>query len=190
MPVKGKNEKIIIIAIAITVAVGYLAIKYFGSGENNEPNAFAACKVLVDDCRNKDCEYYFLCNEQETKSCKVYDCGTRYGIETTDGDGNLKKETRQKFDKQKAEADVKDCTGRLAVSDAKDCLDGKATAKVKLMVSGKCEITGFMMKVDGQNKIAAYKKEGDVYAVTANQCGKISEMTAIGEGGVQIKEYY
>lgn len=151
---------------------------------------FSSCSILEVNCADNSCGLHYLCNEEGITNCKIYDCGKKYWVEAQDKNGMILKGYKDKFDIGKAEADVKNCGGRLAVIEKKECDNGKATAKVQLAVGDSCSISGFTMSIDNIPSMALFKKENNYYILSAGKCGAISDVTAIGEGGVQIKEYY
>lgn len=189
---KNKNRNIAVIVLMMLVFIAGAAFVFKPSKEDKEGNEtdFSGCSVLRDSCSDKSCDLYYLCNEQDTKNCKVYDCKEKYGIETTDGSGITEKKYREKFDRQKAELDVKECGGRIAVIEEKECKDDTGEISVQVLSGQNCNITGFTLKIDGQDKMVPFQKEDAVYKLKINKCGEVSDVTAIGEGGVQIKESY
>ncbi|MFA6096474.1 MAG: hypothetical protein WC788_02495 [Candidatus Paceibacterota bacterium] len=151
---------------------------------------FAKCSILKDNCADKSCDLNYLCNERESKSCKIYDCGGNYGIETADLNDVIEKKYREKSDREKANADVTECGGRLAVIAKGECKDDLGEIKVRVLTGEKCDIAGFTLKIDGQDKMVPFQKDNDAYKLMINKCGEVTDITAIGEGGVQIKESY
>lgn len=190
---KYKN-KIIALAIFVVLVFGAGSVLVLVSLKNKDENGgaadFSSCSVLKENCPDKSCDLFYLCNEAEVKSCKVFDCGEKYGIETADADGVISKKYRDKFNKEKSELDIKECGGRLAVTEKKECKNDSGELTVQILTGENCEITGFTLKIDGQDKMVPFRKENDTYKLNLNKCGEITDITAIGEGGVQIKESY
>ncbi len=189
-----KNKKIIIaifvLIVLVFIAGAAIILKYSGGDRKINEIDFSTCSVLKDSCSDKSCDLFYLCNEQEVKSCKVFDCGEKYGIQTVNADGSMQKKYREKFNKENAEVDIRECAGRLAVISKGDCKDDAREVAVQVLAGENCNITGFTLKVDGQDKMVPFQKENEGYKLRINKCGEITDITAIGEGGVQIKESY
>lgn len=189
-----KNKKIIItvliLILLVLVAGAVIVLKYSGEDGKRSEIDFSTCSVLKDSCSDKSCDLFYLCNEQEVKSCKIYDCQENYGVEATNGIGVTEKKYHEKFNKEQAEMDIKECGGRLAVIEKGECRDGAEEIIVQVLTGESCDITGFTSKVDGQDKMVQSQKVDDGYKLRINKCGEVTEITAIGEGGVQIKESY
>ncbi|MCK4891190.1 MAG: hypothetical protein KAS78_00840 [Candidatus Pacebacteria bacterium] len=182
-----QNKKIALIALAITVLfVVSFSVLLTLLEKQKSIDQFKDCQVLADFCKDQSCRYLFLCNETEFSDCKVYDCVDKYGMRILDKQGNIQEKTRQKPDQTKVQEMVDRCNGIIEVLNKKECEDGKAVASVKVKTSGECDINSFTMKINDQNRIARFEKSGDVYNLSVKQCGKISEIKAIGEGGVNI----
>ncbi|NOQ68194.1 hypothetical protein GQ568_02015 [Patescibacteria group bacterium] len=182
------NKKLLLVGLA--AAVFFLAgmvILLALPGKQKPDNPFKDCHVLADSCKDQSCRYLFLCNETEFSDCRVYDCGDKYGMKILDKQGNIQNKFRQKPDQTKVQEMISKCRGSLEVLESKECENGKAMASVKVETSGECNINSFLMTVDGKNKIARFEKEGNIYNLSVSQCGAISEIKAIGEGGVEIK---
>lgn len=190
--IRTKMNLTFLLAIIIVLAVFLMYFKFVYRNDINRGTAadFSGCGVLKESCIDKSCDLYYLCNDRDAASCKIYDCGEKYGVETRDRNGVVSGVYKDKFNKEKAEIDIVSCGGRLAVIEKKECDNNKAIAKVQLMIGKDCAINGFTMNVGGKVNMAAFSKENDYYVLSANNCGIISDITAIGEGGVQIKESY
>ena len=183
------NKKLFLVGLA--AAVFFLAgmvILLALPGKQKPVNLFEDCSVLTDSCKDQSCRYLFLCNETEFSDCRVYDCGDKYGMKILGKDGNITEKTRQKPDQTKVQEMISKCQGSLEVLEKKECEENKATATVKVSTEGECAINSFIVTVDGKNRIARFTKEGDVYNLSVSRCGKISEIMAAGEGGVEIRE--
>lgn len=186
---QNKTIKIFII-IAFTMlilsVVAVFALKQ-GNSKKEITHGFVNCGILADSCKDRSCDYLFLCNETEFSDCKVYDCGDEYGMRILGKDGNIQEKTRQKPDQAKVQEIISKCDGSIEVLEKKECEENKAKAKVKVTTAGGCKIGGFTMTVDGANRIANFEKEGGIYNLSVNNCGSISNIKAVGEGGVEIK---
>lgn len=174
--------------ILITIWIIFSVIILFNEKNKNSGivESFPNCKALVNACNDSSCRYYFLCNEMENLNCNVYDCGDKYGMEILNKQGNIQKKTRQKPDQTKVQEVVSKCRGSLEVLERK-CEGDKSIAQVKVTTDGDCKISSFIMVVEGKSRIARFEKEGDIYNLSVGQCGFISEIKAVGEGGVEIK---
>ncbi|MCK4918798.1 MAG: hypothetical protein KAS01_00230 [Candidatus Pacebacteria bacterium] len=183
------NKKIILTGlIVIFFFLVILAVLFTLPGNRKQVNQFDNCQVLDDSCKDQSCKYLFLCNETEFSDCEVYDCGNEYKMRILDKEGNIKEKTRPKPDQTKVQEMINKCKGAVEVLDKKECENGKAVANVKIETFGECIVNGFTMKIDGKNRIARFEKEGDIYNLSVRQCGEISDIKAIGEGGVEIRE--
>jgi len=185
---KKQNNKIALFGLAIIIFFLISLVILLTLLEKEKPiNPFKDCQILADSCKDQSCRYLFLCNETEFSDCQVYDCGDKYGMKVLDKQGSIQNKFRQKPDQTKVQETISRCQGSLEILEKKECKNGKAVASVKVETSGECNINSFMMMIDGKNKIARFEKEGDVYNLSAGQCGEISEIKAVGEGGVEIK---
>jgi len=182
------NQKIKIMSLLIILLVVFFVIVLFNKKDKNDiiSKNFPNCEILVNACNSPLCKYYFLCNETENLNCNVYDCVGEYGIEITEVDGGIVKKTRQILDQSKVQEIISKCSGSPEVLDKK-CDGSKSIARVKVVTAGDCEINSFIMAIDGKNRIAKFEKEGDVYKLSVSQCGVISGIKVVGEGGVEIK---
>jgi len=186
------KKNISLIAIVFLALILLVMILTFGllKGEKKDfreiEKNFSSCSILANSCNDQKCKYNFLCNEEENQNCNVYDCGKEYGIEITEMNGNIMSKTHLKPDQDKVQEIIDKCQGSLEVISKKECENGKAVASVKVETFGECNVNSFTMKIGGKNRIARFEKEGDVYNLSAGQCGEISEIKAFGEGGVEI----
>jgi hypothetical protein len=183
-----RNKKMALIGLAIAIFfLASLAVLLTWPEKQKPIDPFKDCQILADSCKDQSCKYLFLCNETEFSDCRVYDCGDKYGMEIMGKDGSVSVETRQKLDQKKVQEMISKCRGSVEVLEKK-CEGNKAIAKVKVITNGDCKINSFIMMVDGKNRIARFEKEGDVYNLSIGQCGVISEIKAVGESGVEIRE--
>lgn len=178
-----------LLAILIVFGISFLFFKFIYKAEvvNDNVQEFSSCSILENNCINNSCKLFYLCNDQEVNRCRIYDCANVYGIEAVSKDGITLRSYKEKPDNKKAESDVEKCDGKLSITESK-CIEEKMEIKVYLTSSGVCKVSGFTMKIDDQDKMGFFVKENEYYLVTANKCGKVSNLAAIGEGGVQITE--
>ena len=182
-----QNKKIALIGLIMVVFfLAGLTILFILPEKQKPIDPFKDCSVLADSCNDRSCRYHFLCNETEFSDCKVYDCGDKYGMRILDKQGNVQEKTRQKPDQAKVQEMISKCRGSVEVLEKK-CEGAKSMAKVKVVTDGDCKIGSFIMMIDGKNRIARFEKEGDIYNLSVGQCGMISEIKAVGEGGVEIR---
>ena len=147
---------------------------------------FSSCSILANSCNDQKCKYNFLCNEEENQNCNIYDCGKEYGVEITEMNGDIISKTRLKPDQVKIQETVDKCQGSIQILSKSECEDGKAIASVIVETAGECVINSFTMKVNGENRIAKFIKENDVYNLSVGQCGKISDIKVISGDGLQV----
>ena len=184
---KKQNKTSAVIGLMMIFLLTSLVILFILPKKQESPvNPFETCAVLADSCNDQLCKYYFLCNEAEFSDCKVYDCGDKYGMEILDKQGNIQNKFRQKPDQTKVREIISKCRGSVEVLERK-CEGDKSIARVKVATDGDCKINSFIMMIDGENRIARFEKEGDIYNLSVGQCGMISEIKAVGEGGVEIR---
>ena len=168
--------------------LGLVVVLAFLGGEKRAENPFKNCQTLADSCRDKTCDYLFLCNETEFSDCQVYDCGERYGIRILDKKGNVRDKFRQKPDQAKIQETISKCRGSFEIIEKNNCANGEAKARVKLDAQGDCKIVSATMAINGKTRIAKFEQDGEFYNISVKSCGEISDIKMTGEGGVGISE--
>lgn len=165
---------------------------------DNEKNEFVAyfdgCDLLNNKCLNSNCARYFLCNDQKYKICEIYDCGAEFGIGTKDENGEVKIERRAKENRDKIIKVKKKCGGSLEIIES-NLADEKLEAKIKVVTSGDCEISGFLVSCKNPETnesgnlrpVKFSNSEGSFYSISIGDCSEIAEIIAIGENGISIK---
>ncbi|MFZ2970396.1 MAG: hypothetical protein WA063_04575 [Minisyncoccia bacterium] len=209
-----KNATLILIIIVVASLFLYIAImtglnERSNSGNNgnmdNTGNTeekrdkiteyFPDCGILSDDCLDVNCDKYFLCNDKEYKTCKIYDCGKDYGIGTIDADGKLSTSRKIKYDEEGVRKMIEKCKGDIDVL-KNECIGENREMEVQVSTNGQCEITGFLaigkkQSENEENKVNSGKFSiiaENSYKVTFDTCENMSEIIAIGNGGVSIKK--
>lgn len=155
---------------------------------------FPGCGLLNNSCLDSKCDQYFLCNDKKHLVCEIYDCGENFGIGTEDENGKISAEMKTKQDREKIMKIVSRCKGEIEIINDV-CESGKLKIQAKVTTDGDCKIEAFMAAYGGSQtepKIfmpAEFSSLGNnLYAVEIGKCDDISEIIAVGEGGVSIKE--
>jgi len=176
------------LAAVLVFWVGLVIFLAFLGGEKNAEDPFKNCQTLVDSCKDKSCNYLFLCNETEFSDCHVYDCGEKYGVKILDKQGKIQNKFRQKADQAKIQKIVSKCRGSFEIIEKNNCENSRAKAKVKLDTQGDCKITGATMDIGGKTRIANIEQDGEFYNISVKSCGEISDIKITGEGGIAINK--
>ncbi len=189
-----KNNRNIIIALIISVIVFSFLIFYINIQDFFFPKQiekkipFENCELLTDSCLDKDCPYYFLCDVVEFIDCKVYDCGTCYGVLIKDKQGKTITREQPKPDKEKVKETLNKCRGTVEVLEKK-YKDGKLEVKTSVVTKGDCKILSFVVKTDKGFQTPIFEKKDDYYNLTLDVLSQeVLEVIAVGQGGVSIKE--
>ncbi|MCK5122633.1 MAG: hypothetical protein KAQ87_00575 [Candidatus Pacebacteria bacterium] len=166
-------------------------------GSKNEEFAsyFDGCDLLNRECLSMDCGQYFLCNDKEYSVCEIYDCGMEFGIGTKDSEGKIKIERKIKDNRKKIMEVKSRCKGLLEVIES-NYVDEKFEANIKVTTAGSCKIGGFLVSCknletgeDNGFKPAKFSDFGSSsYLISVNNCSEMSEIIAIGENGISIKQ--
>ena len=194
METQKQKTAITIIIAAVVVLIAIIIIVYAVSKKaepEKKSNPFADCQVLSSSCKDKNCEFLFLCNETEFSDCQVYDCGKNYGIRIIDKAGNVQNKTREKTspcENEEVREMIAKCSGSFEVIEKNNCENGEAKVKVKINTKGDCKINSAVMSIGGKSRIANVEQSGEFYNISVKSCGEISDIKITGEGGVMISE--
>jgi len=203
---------IVFVILSLFLYIALMMIKFYGVNDEgrdeNVDNAkkegngisenFKDCGILFDNCSDVvNCDKYFLCDDKKYKTCEIYDCGKDYGIGTIDKDGKLAISREIKYDEERVIKMIEKCQGKIDV--AKNACNGKSREmEVKVLTNGQCEITGFLavdegLDENGEQRVGSGKFSivgENSFKITFDSCEKISEIIAIGNGGVSIKKEF
>ena len=156
---------------------------------------FPNCGLINKNCVNSSCDKYFLCNDKKYLACEIYDCNEDFGIGTMDEEGKIEIRKEIKYERELVKKRIERCRGTIEIID-KNCVDGKFELKIKVVTEGECEIKGFVAMHKNIDKpeekswdSADFNSLGEnLYLAKLNNCKNITEIIAIGEGGVSIKK--
>lgn len=185
---QNKTAKIFVIVVFAVVVFSTVALFALKQKPSQKVNPFKNCEVIADSCKDQSCKYYYLCNDTEFSDCRVYSCGDKYGMRIMEKDGSITEKTKQKPDIGEAYKEISDCRGFIEVMGEKKCDGNRAVASVRVNTVGECEIGGFLIKIDGKNRIADFERNGEVYDLSVDKCGKTLEVIALGSKGNVINE--
>ena len=189
-----KEKKNLIIAVIISVVVFSFLIFYINIQDFSLPEQiggkmpFENCKVLAESCLDKDCPYYFLC-DQAKFSCNVYDCGTYYGVLLKDKNNKTIVRKQPKPKKQKVREAINKCRGTFEILEKKQ--EGKKLKiKIQITTQGECQIQAFLARTKKGWQRAVFEKKDNYYNLVFNDLTKkdVLEIIAVGQGGVTIRE--
>jgi len=163
--------------------------------KNNISGNFKDCSLLSGSCLDAGCDKYFLCSDKKYKKCEIYDCGKDYGIGTIDMGGKMAISREVKFNEANVLKMIEKCQGTVDVI-KNTCNGGSREMEVKVLTNGQCGISGFLaigkkQGETGEEKVMSGKFSAageNSYKVTFDVCEDISEIIAIGDGGVSIKK--
>ncbi len=166
-----------------------------GLSENSEfASYFPGCGLLNNSCLGSKCDQYFLCNDKKYLVCEIYDCGENFGVGTEDENGKISIEKKIKQDREKIIKMVSKCKGKIEIVNSV-CESGKLKIQTKVTTDGDCKIEAFMAAYGGsQTESKSFAPAefsvlgNNLYAVEIGRCDDISEIIAVGEGGVSIKK--
>jgi len=198
MPKVKTTKAQLILVIVLLVSLAWLGLFMIGISiwvkyQSSAPISlrpgydFSSCKLLADSCINEECKYFFLCNEKEITKCKVYDCGQDYGIEIIEKDGKFISKKKAKPDPKKVQEMVDRCRGEIEILD-KRCDQGNLMVHLKVNTKGECIPEAFLVDLGEKNYTAPqFEKKGDSFYLKVEGSCDVSEIIAIGPGGVGIK---
>ncbi|MEA3293022.1 MAG: hypothetical protein U9P88_00910 [Patescibacteria group bacterium] len=189
---KIKTRLIIEIGILVflIILVGYFAYKKGMEKKQVVPLSIPGlenCKILTDNCNNKNYQYYYMCDiGEEIKNCAIYDCGREYKSLITKQDNKFLIREYPKINSKQVNQKRENCQGKVVLLERR-CIGDKLSIKVKVSTKGECPIQGFLVKLKQGNYSADFEKRDDIYNLDVEKCGDIVEIIAIGKGGFSIK---
>lgn len=192
MEIQPKQKLYIILGLAGLVIIG--SVFFIGLKPQIFPhqpaNPFPECQLLDGSCLDKNCKYLFMCDIMEFTGCQVYDCSSDYGVFIESKEGKTITKKYPKPNLAKAEEQIAGCQGEPVLLEQK-CKNDKLELKVKLTTRGDCPINSFIVKLNNENHIAKFEKLEDYYSLTLDACGvvAVSDITAVGQGGIRIKSW-
>ncbi len=148
--------------------------------------AFAGCNLIERSCTTDDCVFYASCLGQQAM-CRVYDCGSQYGIYLKRADGQSDMRTELKPDLNYLAAEAEACSGSVEVVD-QGCKDGVFSAQVKVTPRGECRIGSFIVAYaeDGAQSNDFKRLEDGTYEVSVRGCGQLEKITPVAEDGMSF----
>ena len=157
-------------------------------GEVDPDKHFEGCDLKFENCLgDTGCNLYLFCNDQEYETCRIYDCGNYYGIakRVTGDEMFFVEETKP--DSAKVLEKKAECKGTLEILE-NDCVNGKTEILSSVVTNGECKVNNFMVyfKEVGLRPIEFSSVENEQYLITANYCGDLDKVVAVGRGGVSI----
>ena len=185
---KKKKKLIIAIIFVIIVVLCLIFYNFYLSKKAERKMPFKNCKVLAESCLDKDCPYYFLC-DQAKFSCNVYDCGTYYGVLLKDKNNKTIVRKQPKPKKQKVREAINKCRGTFEILEKKQ--EGKKLKiKIQITTQGECQIQAFLARTKKGWQRAVFEKKDNHYNLVFNDLTKkdVLEIIAVGQGGVTIRE--
>jgi hypothetical protein len=148
---------------------------------------FPDCSVLKDQCKDTDCSFYNSCDGAQ-KDCRIYDCGSEYGIFIRKSDGTIQTKKQAKPDTHAIETQSQACTGKLEIL-AQGCEAGKFRATVKVTTKDKCELGNFVVTLKELGNVSSeFQATGDgTYTVTVDRCGTLTRISPVTKDGMFLE---
>jgi hypothetical protein len=180
----------IFILLLIYMVGGVLLTKdhYQKKSDTAESDAFfSGCALAEKDCATSQCNLYTWCGDGTYQTCRIYDCGSTYGIYTKDVEGQVRTRNEAKSDMMARAEKEKACHGIMQILE-QGCKEGKFQAKVKLTTQGECEIGSFALFFeDGVARPNEFVRQEDgTYVITSYYCGALQEIVPGTKEGIAL----
>lgn len=150
---------------------------------------FEGCDLKFENCSDADtnCNLHLFCNDQKYETCRIYDCGDYYGVAKRVAGAEMVFVEETKPDAARVLEKKTECKGTLEILE-NDCVNGKTEILSSVVTNGECKVNNFMVyfKEVGLRPIEFSSVENEQYLITANYCGDLDKVVAVGRGGVSI----
>jgi hypothetical protein len=153
---------------------------------------FKGCKLAAKDCIDiAKCDLNSYCGDGVFQDCRVYDCGSTYGIFTQTAAGKVAYKNETKLDEQTVAAAVAkaqdECSGTMQIL-SQECKEGKGNIKLQMNTKGKCEIESIATLAENSGAVpnTFTHSEDNIYYITTNNCGKITQVIPAAKGGIEL----
>lgn len=179
----------LVFLILLTYIVGALIL----TGDNYKSDTaesdeyFSDCSILEKDCTDASCSFYNSCDGTK-KVCRIYDCGSEYGIFMKDNDGQVGTKRKAKPDTAAVEAEKEACRGSMEILE-QSCVNDEYQAKAKVITKGECEIGNFIVifENEGAQSSKLTSLGNGTYAITVDHCGKAMEISPVSTSGIYLE---
>ena len=180
--------KIEIAVLIILIAIGgYLIYKKVTEKPEQPIVEEPECEVLYENCRNANCEYYYLCNIiEDFESCKIYDCTFDIKAEITNKQGDIIENRREKINKEKVYNNIRNCKGTTEIIN-NQCIVGKKELKVQVKTQGECLINAFVVNQGQKDYAPQFEKRDNYFHLTLRSCDTITKLVAVSEKGIPVE---
>lgn len=188
----GKRRKLIVFVIAAVVLLLGIGVIYskdslFVDPAKDPGRHFKDCKVLAEKCLDiTTCAFNVYCGDGTYSACKIYDCGSTYGVYTRGTDGSANFNNENKPVEKAVETIRESCSGKMRIL-SQNCVSGRLEIKVKLETKGACEIESFATK-QGDSAAANdfIRLEDGTYGIAVYNCDTVTEIIPAATGGIGL----
>jgi hypothetical protein len=181
--------KVFIVALVFIVAGYYFKDDLFPNPAVNPDAHYSHCTKIAENCTDvATCPMNVYCGDGIFSDCRIYDCGSDYGIATTDQSGQISFREENKPNEDITQSVRNACSGTMETLSSK-CIEGKTEIELKLDTAGECQIESFavIFKDTGITDSTFVSKGNGIYALEAQNCGTIDQIIPAATGGVGLE---
>ncbi len=181
-----KNVKIkllLLLLLFLLFGFFYFLISEKGIFENE----LSKCELLVENCKDKSCKYYFLCFGKNYQKCSIYKCEKEFKVMGITKEGKKEIFSFPQPQKEKVEKLVNACKSSEVEILEKKCEKNTFKIKLKIKTPEICSVEAFVARKEKKYFPVEFKKEKETFLLTAKSC-EIDSIVVVGTGGVKIKE--
>jgi hypothetical protein len=181
--------KIFIVALVFIVLGYYFKDDILPDPATNPDAHYSRCTRIAENCIDVvSCPMNVYCGDGVFSDCRIYDCGSNYGIATVSLDGQLSFREEAKPNEEATKNIRNACSGTMEILSRK-CVEEKTEIEVKLDTAGECPIENFavIFKDTGITDSEFVDKGNGIYAITARNCGTIDQIIPAATGGIGLE---